>query len=266
MKYYLLCLAALLLCTALGAAIVFPLLRKQRGLGKKLLLSALLGLALAAVGGGVFLSVYYHAAPEASAALVSDDAVRVETINKGYFFDGPGTEAALVFYPGAKVACEAYAPLLRTLAKDGLDCFLVRMPLHMAVLDMDAAGELQRQYSYGSWLLAGHSLGGAVAANFAGENSGSFDALVLLASYPTHPLPPDLRLLSIYGTEDGCLDRDSYEAGRSFWTDGAEELVISGGNHAGFGCYGPQRGDGEASIPAAEQQERTADAILELLS
>ena len=130
MKHYLLCLAALLLCTALGAAIVFPLLRKKRGLWKKLLLSALLGLALAAIGGGVFVSVYYHAAPEAAAALQTDATVTVETIGKGYFFDGPGTEAALVFYPGAKVASEAYAPLLRALAKDGLDCFLVRMPPH----------------------------------------------------------------------------------------------------------------------------------------
>lgn len=265
MKYYLLCLAALLLCMALGAAVVFPLLLRKRGLGKKLLLSVLLGLALAAIGGGVFLSVYYHAAPEAAAALVSDEAVSVEAIDKGYLFDGPGTEAALVFYPGAKVESEAYAPLLRRLSEGGLDCFLVRMPLHMAVLDMDAAGELQRQYAYEIWLLAGHSMGGAVAANYVEEQPAAFQGLVLLAAYPTHPLPEGLCLLSIYGSEDGCLDRESYEAGRVFWPDSAAELVIDGGSHAGFGCYGPQRGDGEALIPAAEQQERTAAAILALI-
>lgn len=265
MKHYLLCLAALLLCTALGAAIVLPLLRKKRGLWKKLLLSALLGLALAAIGGGVFVSVYYHAAPEAAAALQTDATVTVETIGKGYFFDGPGTEAALVFYPGAKVESEAYAPLLRSLAEQGLDCFLVKMPLRMAVLDMDAAGALRQQYDYETWLLAGHSLGGAVAANYVGEQPGVFDGLVLLAAYPTHPLPEDLRLLSIYGSEDGCLDRENYEAGRAFWIEGTEELVIDGGNHAGFGCYGPQNGDGDALIPAAEQQARTAEAILALI-
>jgi len=265
MKHYLLCLAALLLSTALGAAIVFPLLRKRRGLGKKLLLSALLGLALAAIGGGVFLSVYYHAAPEASTALVSDDTVTVEPISKGYFFDGPGTDAALVFYPGAKVESEAYAPLLRRLSEGGLDCFLVGMPLHMAVLDMDAAGELQQQYAYETWLLAGHSMGGAVAANYAGEQPDAFQGLVLLAAYPSHPLPEALRLLSIRGSEDGVLNRENYEAGRSLWTADAEELVIDGGNHAGFGCYGPQEGDGEASLPAAEQQARTAEAILAMI-
>ena len=38
---------------------------------------------------------------------------------------------------------------------------------------------------------------------------------------------------------------------------------ISGGNHAGFGNYGAQRGDGEAAISAEEQQEQTVDLILE---
>ena len=265
MKHYLLCLAALLLCTALGAAIVFPLLRKKRGLWKKLLLSALLGLVLAAIGGGVYLGVYYHAAPEAAASLLSDDTVTVETIGKGYFFDGPGAEAALVFYPGAKVESEAYAPLLRSLAEQGLDCFLVKMPLRLAVLDMEAAGELRQQYAYETWLLAGHSMGGAVAANYVGEQPDAFQGLVLLAAYPTHPLSEGIRLLSIYGSEDGCLDRENYEAGRALWTDGAAELVIDGGNHAGFGCYGPQKGDGDALIPAAEQQERTAAAIMALM-
>ena len=265
MKYYLLCLAALLLCTALGAAIVFPLLRKRRGMVKKLLLSLLLGLALAAIGGFGFLAAYYRAAPEAAAALVSDAAVRVETVEKGYLFDGPGQDAALVFYPGARVESEAYAPLLRSLAEGGLDCFLIKMPLHMAVLDMDAASELQQRYDYESWLLAGHSMGGAVAANYAGAQPDAFDALVLLAAYPTHPLPEELQLLSICGSEDGCLDRDSYEAGRVFWPEGARELVIEGGNHARFGCYGSQRGDGAASLSADEQQERTAEAILALM-
>lgn len=265
MKYYLLCLAALLLCTALGAAIVFPLLRRKRGLWKKLLLSALLGLALAAIGCFGFLASYYRAAPDAAAALRSDSRVTVEPIGKGYFFDGPGTDAALVFYPGAKVESEAYAPLLRSLAEGGLDCFLIKMPLHMAVLDMDAASELQQRYGYETWLLAGHSMGGAVAANYAGAQPDAFDALVLLAAYPSHPLPEALRLLSIYGSDDGVLNRENYEAGRAFWTADAEELVINGGNHAGFGCYGPQKGDGEAAIPAAEQQERTAEAILALM-
>ncbi len=264
MKYYLLCALALLLCMGLGAVIVFPLQRKRRRVLPKLLLSLLLGLILAVAAVFGFLSVYYHAAPEALRALDSEESVQVSEIEKGYFFDGPGEKAALVFYPGAKVESEAYAPLLQILAREGLDCFLVKMPLHMAVLDMDAAEELRTAYDYDSWLLAGHSMGGAVAANLVGDGAG-FDALVLLASYPTKALPERLRLLSVYGSEDGCLDRDQYEAGRQFWPEQATELVISGGNHASFGNYGAQRGDGAAVIDAWEQQALTAGAILDLL-
>lgn len=40
------------------------------------------------------------------------------------------------------------------------------------------------------------------------------------------------------------------------------ELVIEGGNHAGFGSYGAQAGDGEATISQEKQWRQTADEIL----
>ena len=40
-----------------------------------------------------------------------------------------------------------------------------------------------------------------------------------------------------------------------------EETVIEGGNHAQFGSYGLQKGDGEAALTAEEQQDRTLRAI-----
>ena len=248
----------------LGAAVVFPLLRNKRKAFPKLLLSLLLGLLLACAAGLLYLSFYYRASPDALRCLSSGENVTVSEIGKGYYFDGPGEEAALVFYPGAKVESEAYAPLLQTLARQGLDCFLLKMPLHMAVLDMDAADEIRAEYDYESWLLAGHSMGGAVAADLISKGS-SYDALALLAAYPTKPLPGGLALLSVYGSRDGCLDRASYEAGRRFWPEQAAELVIPGGNHAAYGNYGPQWGDGTAEIEAWEQQALTAGAILDLL-
>ena len=40
-------------------------------------------------------------------------------------------------------------------------------------------------------------------------------------------------------------------------------FVIEGGNHAQFGNYGPQEGDGTAGITAEEQQDETVRLILE---
>lgn len=44
-----------------------------------------------------------------------------------------------------------------------------------------------------------------------------------------------------------------------------QEIVIEGGNHAQFGDYGPQKGDGTAQITPEEQWEKTADAVMNLL-
>jgi hypothetical protein len=42
-------------------------------------------------------------------------------------------------------------------------------------------------------------------------------------------------------------------------------IVIEGGNHPQFGYYGPQKGDGKASISLLEQQKITVDEILALI-
>ena len=41
----------------------------------------------------------------------------------------------------------------------------------------------------------------------------------------------------------------------------ANEYVIDGGNHSGFGYYGQQKGDHVAGISPKEQQEAVVDAL-----
>ncbi len=43
-------------------------------------------------------------------------------------------------------------------------------------------------------------------------------------------------------------------------------VEIKGGNHAQFGSYGEQYGDGTAAIPAEEQRKITVDAILQTVN
>ena len=74
----------------------------------------------------------------------------------------------------------------------------------------------------------------------------------------------DLSILSAYGTQDGVLNRESYQNDWKNLPPSARELVIDGGNHAQFGDYGAQDGDGEASIAPAEQIAETADAFAQL--
>ena len=64
-----------------------------------------------------------------------------------------------------------------------------------------------------------------------------------------------------YGAEDGCLDFDAYDSSRELWPPNSVETVIAGGNHAQFGDYGHQPGDGSATISADDQQAQTVRAI-----
>ena len=59
------------------------------------------------------------------------------------------------------------------------------------------------------------------------------------------------------------LNREVLEAGTQYLPEDAVLQVIPGGNHAQFGSYGPQKGDGEPLISPAEQWAETAALIEE---
>ena len=86
--------------------------------------------------------------------------------------------------------------------------------------------------------------------------------LILLAAYSTADLKETgLRVLSLYGSEDGVLKMDSYEKYRDNLPEDFTEIVIPGGCHAYFGSYGPQKGDGTPQISNEEQIRFTTEAI-----
>lgn len=228
---------------------------------KKILITAAVSMILIAAGLFAYLEVYYHADSEVDEYLKSGSGVKVSESKDAYFFDGPGSESAVVFYPGAKVEETAYAPLMFRLARQGTDCFLLKLPFRMAIFEPNAADDVTRAYDYDHWYLMGHSLGGIVAAEYNAKNTEETDGVVLLASYPTVPVPNSEKLLSIYGSNDGCLSRNEYRGSKGLWPKLRTELIINGGNHAGFGYYGPQKGDGEAGISPYEQQSWTIDSI-----
>ena len=228
----------------------------------KILITVLLLITIPAAAFLIYLSVYYHAEDKALDALISDGTVSVSKTDFGWFFDGPSEDTAMVFYPGAKVEETSYAPLLKELASRGVDVFLVKMPFRMAFFDVDAAEEIFDMYDYERWYLGGHSLGGAMAAYQASEDPEDLTGIVLLASFPTREVPGDLEEILIVGSEDQVVDWDKIEAGREYAPDDYHEYIIEGGNHALFGCYGQQRGDGTATVTDEVQISETVDFII----
>lgn len=171
------------------------------------------------------------------------------------------SDTGFIFYPGAKVEESAYAPILDELAEAGICCVVAKMPYHLAVLDADAAEQIMQELpDIEQWYIGGHSLGGAMAAGYAAKHESEFAGLILLAAYPEDTLE-ELPVLSIYGSKDTVLNHEKY-ADSIPLAEHLTEQIIEGGNHAGFGNYGAQKGDGKAEISDEEQWQETVDYIL----
>ena len=238
--------------------------RKKPAKKRRWILAAAAVLAILCAAFFIYVSDYYRADEKALAALRSDGAVAVVRTDHGYLFDGPSEKDALIFYPGGKVESTAYAPFLHALAEAGVDTFLVDMPFRLAFFGMDRAGGVIEQYDYENWYICGHSLGGVAASSWAAGHPDSLVGVVLLASYPTKAFPASLTELSVYGSEDKVVNTAKIEESRKYAPAGGyDEQVIEGGNHAQFGSYGPQKGDGEAKISAEEQVAETVKIITE---
>lgn len=206
----------------------------------------------------------YPAFPEAVAL-----ADRTQTERGWYVFEPVGdTRAGFIFYPGGLVDPAAYAPLMQRLSDGGVLAVIVPMPLDLAAFGMNRADDLIATYpDVDTWVIGGHSLGGAMAAEYLKKRADAVDGLVFLASYPadsTDLSAMPATALSIYGTEDGVAG-DVFEGSLQRLPADTRLEVLEGGNHAQFGHYGPQKGDGTATLSREEQQQLTTDAILGLV-
>lgn len=229
-------------------------------------ISALCILTVLLAAFGIYINDYYHADSTAIEALQSDGAVTVvQTDSDTLVFSPEKPTAGLIFYPGGKVEYTAYAPLLHALAKQGMLCVLVKMPCNLAVLDVNAADGLREQFpEIAVWYIGGHSLGGSMAASYAGKHAEAYTGLILLAAYSTQDLSSSgLQVISVYGSEDEVLNMGKYEESRSNLPVDTLEYIIEGGCHAQFGSYGAQAGDGLPKISGEQQRQLAVQYIME---
>jgi pimeloyl-ACP methyl ester carboxylesterase len=227
-------------------------LNKKRKL-RRILLCLVLVLAVLVGGFLLWAGNYYHADDTALAAQAQDSSLKVVNNMTILSPDTPG-DTGIIFYPGAKVEATAYLPLLEKLKADGVTCVLVSMPLNLAIFDKNAADDV-----YGllpgirHWYIAGHSMGGAMASDYASGHQDRVDGLILLGAYIYGSYPPS-KALTVYGSLNSDIEK------HISYTDNI--VKIEGGNHAQFGNYGPQKGDAAASISAEEQQDIAVDVIV----
>lgn len=212
----------------------------------------------------------YPAGTVAQAALASSDSVRVSQEKFIVFTPVEGDiNTGLIFYPGGLVEPTAYAPILRMIAEEGVLVVITPMPLNLGILNTGAAGAVIEAYpNISTWILAGHSLGGASAAIYAEKNLSKIDAIVFWDSYP--PDSADLStstipVLSIFGTTNDIPNTDNFNDKRYLLPTDAIFVAVEGASHAQFGDYGPQKGDVVASLGLTEQHELVAAIMLDFI-
>ncbi len=212
-----------------------------------------------------YVNDYYRADTDAMVGVVqSKKRYEPQTLEDGtHIFKPENAKAGFIFYPGGKVEYTSYIPLMDELARKGVMCVLLKMPLNLAVLDVDGAEGIQEMYpEIESWYIGGHSLGGSMAASYLSENISEYEGLVLLGSYSNADLSKeDIRALSVFGSEDKVMNREKYDEYKINLPEDFSEEVIDGGCHAYFGMYGEQDGDGIPTITNAEQIQEAAKII-----
>ena len=216
---------------------------------------------------GIYLGDFYRADMVAIESFAAQDIPMSRLETGDLVFQPEDATSGLIFYPGGKVEYTAYIPLMKALASEGILCVLVKMPGNLAVLDMGAAEGIPEQFpDIDTWYMAGHSLGGSMAASYLADHADAFEGLILLGAYSTADLSDSgLAVLSLYGSEDLVMNREKYAKYRENLPADLTETVIDGGCHAYFGMYGTQEGDGTPTITSEEQIAITAEAIRNLI-
>jgi pimeloyl-ACP methyl ester carboxylesterase len=153
----------------------------------------------------------------------------------------------------------AYLPILEKIKQNcGITCILIKMPFNMAIFDVNAADKIIEKFpDIKNWYIGGHSMGGAMASDYASKHQDKVKGLILLGAYIYGNYSAE-NALTVYGTFNSSV------AEKINYTENI--VVIEGGNHAQFGNYGKQKGDPDATISSEEQQNITVEAIREFLA
>jgi dienelactone hydrolase len=92
--------------------------------------------------------------------------------------------------------------------------------------------------------------------------------LILLASYPAGSdslAETRVPVLSMWAENDGLATAEDRAATSPRLPADTRYEVIVGGNHAGFGEYGPQDDDGPLEIAREEQHRQVRELIVDFL-
>lgn len=235
----------------------------------KVLIGVLITVVILIIAGWVGWQQLHYPAVDAAvtAAKEADDEGNV------LYFAGDEEKPLVIFYPGALVDAESYSVWAAGLAEKGYPVAIVKMPFNMAVLAGNRAEAVLKEIPHDSYVIGGHSLGGVMASRFAANqlaaNDKDLKGVFFFASYPDEKgslADQSISVLSLSGSQDQVVNQENWQAARSFLPDSTIFETIEGGNHAGFGTYGLQKGEAAADLSNEAQQKAIIEQMASWLS
>ena len=209
----------------------------------------------------------YDSKDLAKAHMISGKNTTVVIENGIEFMPSKPNGTGIILYQGAKVDVSAYSVEAKILADNSYTVFIPKMPFNMAFFGINRADRIiENNPDITTWYMAGHSLGGSMAAKYTSKNQEKIDGLILLASYSVDDLSEYTgKVISIIGTKDMRIDKEKLDETSVNLPKDTEFYIIEGGNHSQFGDYGFQKGDNTADISLEEQLKLIINRMLEYL-
>lgn len=246
---------------------------------RKLLPWSIALLALLSAGAAAWYELVYipprfsPAAPEAVAAL--DGTATVEVTRDKWIVMRPRDRApvaGLIFYPGGEVDPVGYAEPLRDIAAAGYLVVNVPMPLDLAILAPERADAVMAAYpTIRTWVIAGHSLGGSMAARYAFRHPDRVAGLLLWDAYPADTDDLSSRrtpVRQLYRLDPDGQVPAKYQQTAGLLPSNTEIVPLPGASHINYGRFVAARrfqDSPPATIPIELQHRQIVSASIAFL-
>ena len=182
----------------------------------------------------------HRAPPQALAALKSDRSVSITQDELVVFRPtNAAPQTGLIFYPGGECDERGYAEPLRAIAEAGYLVVLVPMPWQLAVFAPGKADEVVAAFpAIDTWVIAGHSLGGSMAAHYAYKHPDTIDGLLLWDAYaPDDMSASTIAIRMIHRSDDSGSTPADYESKLALLPEQTEFVPLKGAQHLQFGRF-----------------------------
>ena len=235
----------------------------------------ILGIVVVVLISGMFAylsitTVTNNAAPAAEALAAMETDERVIVTYDDYLTLTPAGSApktGIVFYPGAHCDVRGYTPVLKEAAAQGFLIVAPKMPFDFAIFAPDSADEVRAAYpEIERWIIAGHSMGGAMAGSYADKNRDNLAGVIVFDSYPPASnslADADLPILLFERARTDGSRSQKFIDNANLYPEDAELILIPGAQHMYYGSFdgGSYEEEWEPGIERGAMQKIVIDGL-----